>query len=54
MLYKSLISKTGLKCNYLVDFFATSLMTTLAYTHAYCHALLKLGVKFDLMIDHFM
>ena len=40
-LYELFISKMGLKCSCLVDFFITSLPTMRAYTHAHCCSLLK-------------
>ena len=53
VLHESFESKTGPKCDCLVDFFATSLLTTHAYTHTLCHSLLKLDAKLDLVIDRF-
>ena len=54
VLYELLVSKTGPKCNCLVDLFVTSLLNTCAYTHAHCRSLLKLDAKLDLVIDRFM
>ena len=41
MLYESFVSKTGTKCNCLVDFFATSLLITRVSMHAHCCSLMQ-------------
>ena len=43
MLHELFVSKAGLKCNCLVDFFTTTLPITRAYTNAHCYLLLKAG-----------
>ena len=43
MLHEPFVSKAGLKCNCLVDFFTTTLPTTRACTSAHCCLLLKAG-----------
>ena len=45
MLHESFVSKMGLKCNCLVDFFTTSLPTTRVCTHVHCCLLLKAGCE---------
>ena len=41
VLHESFVSKTGTKCNCLVDFFTTSLPPCVHYMHAHCCLLFK-------------
>ena len=43
VLHESFVSKTGPKCNCLVDFFTTSLQTMRVNTRTHCCLLFKVG-----------